>query len=109
MRGKIIGSAQKRWPDGLLQQGSIPFSPDRKKTAGVFGIQPLLKPNNGLRGLKDIIPDLNPGVLKEAIRVSFEEIFDVNFFISSPSKEEVSLAHELESLKYSASGWTFRR
>jgi lipoyl(octanoyl) transferase len=109
MSGKIIGSAQKRWPDGLLQQGSIPFSPDREKTGRVFGIEPSSGSNNELCGLKDIISDLNPGVLKEAIRASFEEIFDVSFVMSTPSKEEVSLAHELESLKYSSSHWTFHR
>jgi lipoyl(octanoyl) transferase len=109
MSGKIIGSAQKRWPDGLLQQGSIPFSLDREKTGRVFGIKPASEPNNGLRGLKDIISDLNPGDLKDAIRISFEEIFDVSFVMSTPLREEVSLAHELESLKYSSSHWTFHR
>ena len=64
MSGKIIGSAQKRWPDGLLQQGSVPFSPDGKRPAGYSGIQPSLEANNGLRGLKDIMPDLNPGDLE---------------------------------------------
>ena len=109
MSGKIIGSAQKRWPDGLLQQGSIPFSPDREKTGRVFGIQPSSEPDNKSRGLKDIMSDLNPGDLKDAIRVSFEEMFDVSFVMSTPSREEVSLAHELESLKYSSSHWTFHR
>jgi lipoyl(octanoyl) transferase len=106
---KIIGSAQKRWPDGLLQQGSIPFSLDSGKTGRVFGIQPSLKSNNNSRGLKDIISDLNPVDLKDAIRASFEEMFDVSFVMSTPSKEEVSLAHELESLKYSSRRWTFNR
>jgi lipoyl(octanoyl) transferase len=106
---KIIGSAQKRWPDGLLQQGSIPFSPDREKSGRVFRIQPPLESDNKAHGLKDIVPDLDPARLKDAIRASFEEMFDVSFVISTPSKEEISLAHELESLKYSSPGWTFHR
>ena len=34
---KIIGSAQKRWRNGFLQQGSIPFTIDHQRLRGVFG------------------------------------------------------------------------
>jgi lipoyl(octanoyl) transferase len=109
MSGKIIGSAQKRWPDGLLQQGSILFSPDREKTGRVFGIEPSSEPNNGLRGLKDIMPNLNPGDLKDAIRVSFEEVFDIHFISASPYDEEIVLARKLEAEKYLTHEWNFKR
>jgi lipoyl(octanoyl) transferase len=109
MSGKIIGSAQKRWPDGLLQQGSIPVSLDREKTGRVFGIQPSLEPNNGLRGLKDIMPNLNPGDLKDAIRVSFEEVFNIHFISAAPYDEEIVLARKLEAEKYLTHEWNFRR
>jgi lipoyl(octanoyl) transferase len=109
MSGKIIGSAQKRWPDGLLQQGSIPFSLDRERTGRVFGIEPSSEPNNGLRGLKDIISDLNPGDLKDAIRVSFEEVFDIHLVSASPYDEEIVLARRLEAEKYLTHEWNFRR
>jgi lipoyl(octanoyl) transferase len=109
MSGKIIGSAQKRWPDGLLQQGSVPFSLDGEKTGRVFGIQPSSGPNNGLHGLKDIMPDLNPGGLKDAIRVSFEEVFDIHFISASPYDEEIVLAQKLEAEKYLRHEWNFRR
>jgi len=109
MRNKIIGSAQKRWLDGLLQQGSIPFSLDREKTARVFGIQPTSEPNNRAHGLKDIMSDLNPGDLKDAIRVSFEEVFDIHFVSVSPYDEEIVLARKLEAEKYLTHEWNFRR
>jgi lipoate-protein ligase A len=109
MRNKIIGSAQKRWPDGLLQQGSIPFSLDRERTARVFGIQPTSEPNNRAHGLKDIMSDLNPGDLKDAIRVSFEEVFDIHFVSASPYDEEIVLARKLEAEKYLTHEWNFRR
>ena len=100
MSGKIIGSAQKRWPHGLLQQGSVPFSTDRGKTGRVFGIQPSSESNNTSRGLKDIISDLNPGDLKEAIRISFEDVLDIHFVSASPYDEEIVLARKLEAEKY---------
>lgn len=35
---KLIGSAQKRWSDGFLQQGSIPYSINYEKLTRVFNI-----------------------------------------------------------------------
>ena len=107
--GKIIGSAQKRWQDGLLQQGAIPLLADRENTSRVFRMSSHRGPDSPLCGLKDLVPGLDPSRLKDAIRSSFEEIFDVSFIISAPSKEEVSLARELESQKYSSRLWTFNR
>ena len=34
---KLVGSAQKRWNDGLLQQGSIPYLSHEEKLEGIFG------------------------------------------------------------------------
>jgi lipoate-protein ligase A len=106
---KIIGSAQKRWTDGLLQQGSIPFTIDKDEMDKVFR----LKSTHGIReaftGLKEIFHGLNPDDLKEVIRVSFEETFDTSLIPSSPSQEEVSLAHELEAQKYLSHKWNFKR
>jgi len=104
---KVIGSAQKRWPDGLLQQGSVPFVIDRDEVAKVFR----LKSSDGgeITGLKEILPDLDPEDLKDAIKISFEEIFDIRLISSSPSQEELSLAEELEARKYLSHHWNFQR
>lgn len=106
---KIIGSAQKRWTDGLLQQGSIPFTIDKDEMDKVFR----LKSTHGIReafiGLKEILPELNTDDLKSAIRTSFEETFDTSLVPLSPSQEEVSLAQEFEAKKYLSYQWNFRR
>jgi lipoate-protein ligase A len=60
-------------------------------------------------GLKDIFPDLNTDDLKNAIRISFEETFDTRLISSSPSREDVSLAQELEAQKYLSYQWNFKR
>ena len=36
---KLVGSAQKRWNDGLLQQGSIPYLQHDEPLKGIFGAE----------------------------------------------------------------------
>ena len=106
---KIIGSAQKRWPDGLLQQGSIPLTIDNEEISRIFRIRSDNSIMESSKGLTDIFPDLQIDRIKNAIRISFEEIFDVRLILSSPSHEEVSLAEELEAQKYLSHEWNFKR
>jgi lipoate-protein ligase A len=105
---KIIGSAQKRWPGGLLQQGSIPFIIDEDEIAKVFRLKSS-EIGKKFTGLKKILSDLNTESFKNAIRVSFEETFSIRFIPSHPSHEEVSLARELEVKKYLSPQWNFQR
>ena len=107
---KVIGSAQRRWPDGLLQQGSIPFVLDEDEIADVFRFKPSQTGKKlKFTGLKNILPDLDIENLKIAIRVSFEETFDIMLIPSSPSHGEVSLAGQLEVRKYRSHQWNFQR
>ena len=103
---KIIGSAQKRWIDGLLQQGSIPFSLDRDKISRVFGLKDT---ERTMAGLRESVPDLDAGQFRNAVRLSFEETFDMQWSLSPLSREELSLARELEEEKYLSRQWNFRR
>jgi lipoate-protein ligase A len=105
---KIIGSAQKRWFDGLLQQGSLPYQINKYEIAKVFRLEPV-EVGEKIIGLKEILPDLKLKDLKEAIRVSFEENFDIQLIPSAPSQEEVSLAEELEAKKYLSPYWNYKR
>ncbi|MBI4823624.1 MAG: lipoate--protein ligase family protein [Nitrospirae bacterium] len=104
---KLIGSAQRRWNDGFLQQGSIPYRIDYAKIKRIF-------PNTTLHRRQEIPliqlykPD-NVTTLKDAIRESFEMLFDVKFIRSNPiQKEEVS-AQELLSEKYLVHEWNYQR
>jgi lipoate-protein ligase A len=107
--GKMVGSAQKRWADCLLQQGSIPFLVDADKIVRIFGFSSLQDMEGLMTGLKDAVPELDYEMLKTAVRISFEETFNTSLILSSPSDEELSLAAEFESLKYSSDEWTFKR
>ncbi len=106
---KIIGSAQKRWPDGLLQQGSIPFSIDNSEMFRIFKLNHSYEKEKKISCLKDFLTDLHYNDLKKSIYNAFEKTFNINFIISSPSQEEISLAKELENKKYNSQEWTFNR
>lgn len=98
---KLIGSAQKRWNDDFMQQGSIPFSVDSRTLSGIFGEKEtrgqLLRTPGGLRRF---IPDINTETLKGYLAASFEETFRVRLTDSLPSREELSLAERFESEGY---------
>jgi len=97
---KIIGSAQKRWTDGLLQQGSIPYIIDEPATMKVFRLKPSQNIKESMTGLKDIIPDLSDKEFRGIIKRSFEEIFDIKLIPALPSQDEEVLARKLEAEKY---------
>ena len=106
---KVIGSAQKRWPKGLLQQGSIPYIVDKDEMSKIFRLESVHMLLGDLTGLKEMIHGLNPDDLKNTIRTAFEETFYIKLMTSSPSKEELSLAEELEACKYLSYQWNFQR
>jgi len=106
---KVIGSAQKRWADALLQQGSIPLLIDGADAAKVFGLHGDQELKDSFVGLHDLSPFFVSEDFKKAIRISFEETFNIRFTISSLSPQEISMSQKLETEKYSSPEWTFRR
>jgi lipoate-protein ligase A len=108
-RNKVIGSAQKRWTDGLLQQGSIPFTTDEELILRLFQGTIAEMRNEPFRGLKHIMPSLSYDEVKNALWAAFEETFQRKLIRAEPSREELALAEELEAQKYLNDAWTFRR
>jgi len=106
---KVIGSAQKRWIDGLLQQGSVPYTVDNIDIVKVFRIEHARAAQDFISGLKDMFPDFEPDTFKKFLKTSFEETFGVWLVPSSPSPEEISLARELEVQKYLTELWNYMR
>lgn len=103
---KIIGSAQRRWDDGFLQQGSIPFLIDYEKLKMIFGIN---DDTFVFRGIKEILPDLNISGFKKIIRQSFEEQFNITLIDSPLHPYEEELAQSLLQEKYLNSHWNESR
>lgn len=96
---KIIGSAQKRWKDSFLQQGSIPYSIDNNSLKKIFRID-LKDSQDDIKGIRYLIPKFSPVILRENIRKSFEETFKIIFADSRPSSQEIEMAQRLAVEKY---------
>jgi len=105
---KIVGSAQKRWQEGLLQQGSIPFAYDTETIQQVFGIAGSGREYDGMTALRAVMPDIDDTALKKALVAAFEEVFGISLPASCPSPEESRLAAELEERKYLQESWNLR-
>jgi lipoate-protein ligase A len=107
-RKKIIGSAQKRWPDALLQQGSVPYVLDLPKLHKVFGsFGNAARPE--MAGAREFLPGLDGGALRRAIREAFEAVFGIGFSVSAPTQGEESRAEKLLREKYLSPEWNYRR
>jgi lipoate-protein ligase A len=107
---KIVGSAQKRWQEGFLQQGSIPYSVDHEKIVKVFSAENTMQVSSALSapidfnksmiGLKDMIRDFDDRVFRQCLKRAFEQIFSIRLVFDRPSDPEESLARQLAIEKY---------
>ena len=102
---KIVGSAQRRWKDGLLQQGTIPYSCDRTILERIFDAAASVQDQDAAIALRDISQDFDEVKLKDAIIAAFEEVFGISLPASHPSPEESHLAREFEEQKYLQESW----
>jgi lipoate-protein ligase A len=85
---KLIGSAQKRWTDGFLQQGSIPYSIDRELHEAVFeDYDP-----DSMIGMKEILNGFEPELFKSFLKESFEDELEAELIPEGFLPEEVRLA-----------------
>lgn len=106
-RSKLLGSAQKRWTDGLLQQGSLPYAVNHEETCRILADKDM--PARGrMTALRDILPSFDELGLKNAIKAGFEETFGISLEPSRPSEDEIALALRLEETKYLRPEWNFR-
>ncbi|UCE79407.1 MAG: lipoate--protein ligase family protein [Nitrospiraceae bacterium] len=106
---KLIGSAQKRWPGCLLQQGSIPYRHNHLVLRNIFGEAQTAALGQITVALKEVQPRLSEGMLKHSITASFEEVFAVRLVRAHLTDEEILLAEHLAQKKYSRDHWTLRR
>jgi len=112
LRGrKIIGSAQRRWPGGMLQQGSIPFGASQHDTMDIFSRTPMHDGNKtgSLMGLHEVDTSITYESLKEALLMGFQRALGVSLVETSLSAEEIETAAILEEKKYSQERWNHTR
>ena len=105
---KLLGSAQKRWDNGLLQQGSVPYLSQEEKLTGIFGTEKTAALRDCMKTLGEVLPSLDREAFREAVVSSFEEAFGIRLLQSDPSREESLLADELLQRKYLQDHWNLR-
>jgi lipoate-protein ligase A len=105
---KVIGSAQKRYINGFLQQGSILIDFNEEELRNVLKYRG--KEGFGDVGsLKDYLPDINCNMLSSSLKEAFESSLEVKLISDSPTKHELRTAKELESGKYSTGEWNIMK
>ncbi len=97
---KIIGSAQKRYRTGFLQQGSIPLSINRDLHGTIFTTEAAMV------GIVDIHPDVTFRSLVSYIKDAFEQTFYRGLTSCELTQSEVARARALVRKKYHSPGWT---
>lgn len=104
---KITGSAQKRWPDGLLQQGTVAYRMD------IDGMKKVFRDKSGLDdvmgGLQALVPGLDRDCFKKTVIASFEKIFGIRFIPGRLSEKEEALVQEFLTQKYLTDEWNLQR
>jgi lipoate-protein ligase A len=114
---KIIGSAQRRWKDGMLQQGSILFDfdpvvyyklfrfPDQPRRERIIAMT--RDRIGGLNGL--LLTRVNPKTLSDHIASGFEKALGIRLKPAGLTAHEIERAHQLTRIKYSDSSWNQKR
>ena len=113
---KLIGSAQARKHNGLLQHGSLPLFGDLTRITRVLKYEDESARELAAKRLLDratTIELVTGRVLpfqqvEEAIIEGFSTTLGIRFENSSPLPKELTLAEELITTKYDSANWTFR-
>lgn len=101
---KVIGSAQRRWPGGILQQGSIPLEVLKEETHAAFKSEA-----ETLIGLRELKSAITYDSLKDAVIGGFESALKVRLAHGSVTPEEENEAGRLAREKYSTPQWNALR
>ncbi len=113
---KLVGSAQARKYNGLLQHGSLPLFGDLARINCVIKFldeSERITANKRLLDhattLEAVLGNLIPyGAAQKAFTQGFAEIFQIEWVECQPTQEELSRAEDLVRTKYASDAWTFR-
>ncbi len=115
---KIVGSAQRRTPYGILQQGSILISirrfrefhelfrshPDKMGAGGPYA------EGSNMTSLEELLRNECPvGRVKQALLQGFRDAYGIHFLETRISREGQHAAHDLVTARYGRSDWNLYR
>jgi len=104
---KVIGSAQRRWRDRFLQQGSILLRHDAPEVARWLPVE--IDALRGAAGLEDFLTEpILPDRLADVFADRLASIWNLALEPGALTAEETALAEALARDKYSGSAWTMR-
>lgn len=101
---KIIGSAQRRKKEGILQQGSIPMTIDYEEVKNIFKITK----NYGFSSLKELNKNLEIEDLQDELIKNFILFFDSDYKIIDLTDYEFKEAKKIFIKKYSLDSWNLK-
>jgi lipoate-protein ligase A len=109
---KLVGSAQKRLRQALLQHGAIPLRLDRQRLFACLQVpaaqrqQLVQQASRTMAAVNEVAPaPVTHPMLHEALRRAFAETFCAELHESVPSAEEWRLAQHLLLSKYATPTW----
>lgn len=113
---KLIGSAQARKHNGLLQHGSLPLFGDLKRITRVLNYEDESARQLAARRLLERATtiELITGRMlpfqqvEDSIIEGFSSTLGIQFQNSAPLPDEFTMAQELMDTKYDSANWTFR-
>ncbi|MBI5141992.1 MAG: lipoate--protein ligase family protein [Nitrospirae bacterium] len=113
---KIIGSAQKRWPDGLMQHGSIPMTIDTGTLYNSLAFESDEARNRAMAaagckmsGLMALNGNVTNEALTAAIAQGFEAAFGISLQMALLTPDEESRTQRLVDDRYGNEEWNERR
>jgi len=105
---KVIGSAQKRYTNGLLQQGSILLNFNADELHKVLRCR-AGEDFSDIGSIMEYAPEITFDKLRSALKEAFETEFDIKLISDKPTKHEMKRAKELDMKKYSSQEWNHLR
>ena len=113
---KLIGSAQARKKNGILQHGAVPLFGDITRIISVLNFhndqeREIAKSQLLSRAVtvENIINGrINWDQMSDAMKIGFEETLEIKFFQDCLTKWEIERYQQIYSDKYSNSDWTLR-
>jgi lipoate-protein ligase A len=117
-RAKLVGSAQRRMPHGILQHGSILFSTRAfpafrrvlRQPANAERRPALRDRKEEMISLADVLPQRpSPLQLKEALKQGFQAALAIRLLGRKLSEVEKRRADQLLAKRYSRMSWNFHR
>lgn len=100
---KIIGSAQRRKKEGILQQGSIPLTIDYEKVKKIFYLDSI----KGFTSLKEINERVNIEDIEKSFIKNFIKFFGTDYEIKEHFEERFINLENILNEKYLKDSWNY--